>query len=172
MNVHSNEDLGLPQSKGELLDRIEGEWRLLQNVMSTIPPERMQIPSSGGWSVKDVLAHIAEWERYMRLHHLQEIPSHDVLGLEFDVYKTLDEDGLNAILFERNKDRTVGDVTAGLDGSHAQVMRDLGAMSFEEMIGRTATDSREAKPKLVWIAANTYEHYREHREAIEKLTNA
>lgn len=170
MSGNPDEYLGLPGTKAELLDRIDREWEALEGAISHIPREQMEDPVSGGWSVKDNLAHLAEWERFLRLHHIQGLPSHEVMGVEESVFRAVDEDGLNAILFERNKGRSAADVTDALRASHEQVLRDLSDMSVEEMMRPAYPEDQEARPLLAWIAGNTYEHYREHRLSIEMLT--
>jgi hypothetical protein len=162
---------GLPDNKAELLDRIDREWKALEGVLSLVGREHMEVPDAGGWSVKDNLAHLAEWERYLRLHHMRGLPPHEVMGVAESTYQALDEDELNAILFERNRGRSIMDVIDGLRDSHEQVLRDLADLSFEEMTRQRYPKDPEAEPLLYWIAANTYEHYREHRAAIEDLAS-
>ena len=91
------------------------------------------------------------------------------MGVAESTYQALDEDDLNAILFERNKDRSITDVIDALRDSHEQVLGDLAGLSFEEMTRQRYPEDAEAEPLLYWIAANTYEHYQEHRAAIESL---
>ncbi|MCJ7532377.1 MAG: ClbS/DfsB family four-helix bundle protein [Anaerolineales bacterium] len=171
MSGNPDEYLGLPDGKAELLARIDREWKELERAVSLIRGEQMQVPDSGGWSVKDNLAHLAEWERFMRLHHVRGLPPHEVMGVDESMFKAIDEDGLNAILFERNKGRSVADVTDALRASHEQVLRDLADMSFEEMMRQAHAEDPQARPLLAWIVGNTYEHYREHRASIERLTS-
>ena len=54
---------GLPDNKTELLDRIDREWNALEDVLSLLGHEQIEVPDAGGWSAKDNLAHLAEWER-------------------------------------------------------------------------------------------------------------
>jgi hypothetical protein len=162
---------GLPASKGELLDRIQREWDALERAVGAVTAEGMQVRDSGGWGVKDNLAHLADWERYLRLCHLQGRPPYEVLGIDRDTYRGLDEDGENAILFERNKDRSLNDILEGLRAGHAQVLRDLEGIPFSQMTEQAYPDDELARPLLAWIAGNTYEHYREHRAAIEDLVS-
>ena len=160
---------GLPHNKAELLDRIDREWNALEDVLSLPGHEQMEMPDAGGWSAKDNLAHLAEWERYLRLHHIRGLPPHEVMGVAESTYQALDEDELNAILFERNRGRSINDVIDGLRDSHEQVLRDLADLSFDEMTRQRYPEDPQAEPLLYWIAANTFEHYREHRAAIEGL---
>ncbi len=169
MNEARHVENGLPCTKAELFERIDSEWKLLADVISGFDSERMQIQEFGGWSVKDILAHITAWERFMCSHYLQYRAAHEAFGLELKAFEALEEDGFNAILYERNRDRPLADVRSEFHAYHEQVRHDLREMSFEDMIGERLVGDRAGEPMLVAIAANTYEHYREHRKSIETL---
>lgn len=170
MTGNSEQYPGLPVNKEELMDHIRQEWDALERAVAAVSTEGMHRRDSGGWAVKDNLAHLADWERYLRLRHLQGQPPYEVLGVDQDTYRKLDEDGENAILFERNKDRSLNDILEGLRTGHAQVLRDLEEMPFSRMMEQAYPDDELARPLLAWIAGDTYEHYREHRASIEKLS--
>jgi uncharacterized damage-inducible protein DinB len=67
--------------------------------------QQMDVPGAGGWSVKDNLAHLAAWERFMLLYHLQSHPPHEAMQVGEATMEQAGEDGLNAIIHERNRDR-------------------------------------------------------------------
>jgi hypothetical protein len=169
MNNDKHEEDNLPQSKEELLTRIDREWKLLEAVISGIEVDRMQTPKFGGWSVKDILAHITAWERFMCLHYLQHKAAHEAFGLGSKEFDSLGEDDFNDILYERNRDRALKDIRSEFHSYHEQVMREIREMSFEEMLGERLLGDRTGEPLLVGIVANTYDHYKEHRESIEAL---
>jgi len=158
-----------PRDKAELMQRIEREWTALQRAIEGLGDEQMNVPDTGGWSIKDNLAHLAAWERFMRLHHLRDLPPHEVMGVDQATFEQVDENGLNAILFERNRSRSIADVLAGLNRSHADVLPDLEPMSFADLMKQRFPGDPEARPLIDWVIGNTYDHYREHRAAIEKL---
>jgi len=55
-----------PANRDELLQRIREEREALERAVARVPAEKMTEPLlEGGWSVKDVLAHIAAWEGLM-----------------------------------------------------------------------------------------------------------
>jgi len=153
----------LPKDKNELLRRIQVEWEALENKIQQLSEEQMTAPDDGGWSVKDNLAHLAEWHRYLRFYHLRKLPPHEVMGIDKATYEEVDEDGINHILFMRNKDRTLGEVLAELRQTHAEVLDDLEGLSFEELMEPHYPDDPEQRPLLNWVIGNTYSHYREHR---------
>ena len=54
---------GPPPTVREVIDRIEEEWEALQRALAPLSEEQMTEPGTGGWSVKDELAHLAAWAR-------------------------------------------------------------------------------------------------------------
>ena len=156
----------LPEDKAELMARIQREWDALIDVTDSLGPEQMGVPDEGGWSIKDNLAHITEWERYMRLHYLGGVPSAEALGMDKAIIGV--EDEMNAILFQRNRDRAAADVLAALHSTHDQVLVDLEQTSPAELMNQFYDDDPEARSMMCFVICNTYDHYREHRETIEK----
>lgn len=163
---------GLPQSKADLLNRVEQAWKALQTTLQGLTEAQMTRPDPGGWSIKDNLAHLIAWEEFMRLNHLQGQPPHVVLQIDETQFKQLDENGLNAVLYQRSKDQSVADVLAGLQRSHAQVVADLEQWSYEDLMEPHYADDPEANPLMNWVVGNTYEHYQEHLANIQKAIHA
>ncbi len=159
-----------PTDKVELMARVGREWKALMEAISGLSERKMTVAGKGSWSIKDHLAHLAAWERFLCTHYLRNRPAHEVMGIDEAGFRALDENGINAILYQRNKDRPVDQILAELHDTHRQVLEDLGRMSFEEMMSPRATDPQR-RPLIVWITGNTYEHYREHRESIEKMAS-
>ena len=158
-----------PMDKAELLRRIEREWNMLEKAFAGLSDQQMNVIDAGGWSIKDNLAHLAAWERFMILYYLHRKPAHEAMGIDENTLKQLDENGVNAVLHQRNKDRKAADVLADLREGHTQVLAELAEMSFEQMMQPFDPDDPQKRPVVVWIAANTYEHYEEHRASIEKI---
>jgi len=163
---------GLPKDKADLLARIQSEWSALISIVENLKPEQANVPDAGGWSVKDNLAHLAEWEQFMIGCYLHGHPAHEAMRLDKSTYEKLDETGLNAVLYERNKGRTFGDILQGLKRSHVQVLEVLEKMAFADMMVQLDPNDPERRPVMVWIVGNTYEHYQEHRQTIEALVRS
>jgi hypothetical protein len=158
-----------PKDKAELLERIQHEWAALEDTIQGVSDDAMTVPDTGGWSIKDNLAHLAAWLQFLRLHYLGDLPAHQAMRVDETTFAKVDEDGLNAILYQRNRDRPVPEVIAELRRSHAEALADLEQMSFADLMRPRFADDPEARPLIAWVIGNTYEHYREHRAAIERL---
>ncbi len=158
-----------PKDKADLVERIQREWSALTQAIDQLSDEQMSVPGTGGWSVKDNLAHLAAWEQFMLLYHLQGHPPHEAMQVDEAAMERLDEDGLNAVLYERNRIRSVADVIRGLYRSHEQVLAALQPMTYADLMKPRYPDDPEARPLIGWVIGNTYEHYREHRLAIQAI---
>ena len=170
LNQPGDTALTTPQNTRDLMALIQQEWEALMRTVEKCSPAQMLKPGPGGWSVKDNLAHLYSWERYMILYHLDGIPPHQVMQIDEATFEKVGEDGLNAIIFERNNDRSVEDVLETLQNSHALVVARLESMPFDELLKPHYPGDPDTRPLLVWVTGNTYEHYREHRKNIEALT--
>jgi enoyl-CoA hydratase len=159
-------------AKAHLLLQIHLEWAALDRVLNSIDQEQMTRRGSDGWSVKDNLAHLAEWEDFARLHLLQDLPPWEVLDIAPETFQRHDEDELNAILLRRTRDRPLPEVVDKLARSHQALLEELGRTAASELSKQRYADDPEARTVLTLVGHNTYEHSAEHRETIEKLTGA
>ena len=160
------ENEGIPQDKAELMAHIEREWKALLNTLDKLTPEQMTTPDVGGWSPKDNLAHLAAWEQFMLRCYLQGQPAHQAMQIDESTFELLDEDGVNQILFERNRLRSSEAVLRELQQSHAQVLAALAQRTFTDLM-QPYSDDPEGRPLIIWVMGNTYEHYRTHRQTIQ-----
>lgn len=158
----------LPQNMAQLLSGIEGEWKKLLDVVERLSPEQMATPDSGGWSPKDNLAHLEAWLRCLNASYLGGQPEDEAMGIEAAAYVRLDADGVNAVLFQRNRDRTAEDVLRGLRGGYAKALETIRARAFADLLKPVREDDPERRTLLQEILANTSEHFAQHRLTIEK----
>ena len=80
----------------------------------------------------------------------------------------LDEDGENAMLFERNRNRTTAEVLAWLDSTYAKVVETLKKMPFADLMKPLRDNDPEKRPVILSVLGNTSEHFVEHRQIIRK----
>ena len=164
----NNATSSLPRNAADLINRVQHEWSALLHVVENASQEQMCAPGPGGWSVKDVLAHVAEWEQFLLLNQFRDHSPHEALRVNEDMLESPDFDELNAILFERNRDRPVAEVLANLHQTHSQLFAALEQMSDNDLIKPVETVFKDVSLVTVvkWL---TYHHYEEHREMIEAM---
>ena len=157
-----------PQNTSELLSLIEQEWNALLHVVERLTPDEMTTPDSGGWSPKDNLAHLSAWMRYMRDAYLRKLPKHEAMGIEEEKFRGLDENGINAVLFERNRDRSAGDVIGELKNTYSDAVETLRAIPFPDLMKPLWSSGPDKRLVIEAVLGNTSDHFREHRLNIEK----
>ncbi len=156
----------IPQSTSELLKNIEEEWKALMKVVDRLTPEQMTTPDAGGWSPKDNLAHLNAWLRMMIDSYIHKMPDYQAMRIEAGQYKQLDMNGINAVLFERNRNRSAADVLSELKSTYAEALQAIQGVPYADLL----KPMHEGKPErlgdeVIW---NTTDHFREHRQTIEK----
>lgn len=161
-----------PKDKSELVNGIEREWKALMQVIERLNEKQMTTPASDGWSPKDQLAHLAEWMKSLMGYHLEHRPWHEVLSVDKELTEVFDFDGINAILFERNRDVSARAVMTELQRTYSELLSRLNAIPFEDLLRPRFADDPEKRPVMDWILSNTTEHFAEHREYIERAIEA
>lgn len=164
-------------SKADLLNAIEGAWTKLNEALDSLTQEQMtQVRDPEGWSVKDHLAHMAAWERSVVVF-LQGRPRHEGLGVDEQLYRTGDDDKINAAIQERRKDASLSEALADFRDAHAQLLSQIEPMSDDDMYKANSdfqpegAGERDERPIAGMIYSNTANHFAEHQEWIESLVS-
>jgi hypothetical protein len=94
-------------TKDEALAQLAQSWNNLANAIEGLPVDRMSEPSvTGEWSVKDLLGHVAFWDRFSvtqaerRLAGIPKDPPHDFQALNEDNHQARAEWKLSDIQTE------------------------------------------------------------------------
>jgi hypothetical protein len=165
----SEEEDWVPGSMPELVSAIEHEWKLLMATVEKLDEVKMTTPDAGGWSPKDNLAHLTEWMNVLMGYHLDRRPAHEVLGIPEEAAQGWDMEIINPLLFERNRNRSTGEVLDEMRRVYAEMLAKLKAMPFDELLRPRHAEDPEKRPVLLWVLGDTSEHFAEHRATIEKL---
>jgi hypothetical protein len=153
----------------ELLhSRIHEEWEALAAVVSALDEGHIVRRDEGEWSVKDILAHIAAWEKFLITNQFLGIPAADALCVAPEVLERAGEDEVNAILFERSRDRSLTDIQFDWYETHRWLMSELAKLVEAQLKMETLCFGAKPRPLAQWIIFNTCDHYQEHRRSIER----
>ena len=142
------------------LHRGRHEWRSL---LEQVGVERMADPGlAGAWSGKDIVAHMAWFEREM----VDLITQRALVGSDF---WQLPPDERNAAIHQRNKDRDLAQVVAEEAQAYAQLVDAVEALSDQDLVD--ASRFRDMPADWVpWeiVADNSYAHYIQHTPGIRR----
>ncbi|HEU5201094.1 MAG TPA: DinB family protein [Ktedonobacterales bacterium] len=140
------------------LQTTRAQWEAL---LKEIDEARMTRPGvEGAWSMKDIIAHVAWYEREM-IGILQE---RALVGSSLWVLPNAER---NAAIFDQNRDRSLQDVLTEARRVYAELLEALQPLAEEDLID----PSRYRDMPADWVpwkvfADNTYDHYAAHIPAI------
>ncbi len=150
-------------TKHGLLEAIQKERAALEAALAGLTPEQMTAPGvMGEWSVKDILGHIAMWEsRLVTLIYSIE------RGVAPKMLRSSDVDKVNAESYAEQRERPLERVLADFHAVHAQLLKRLDKLEERDLSGPKRFEWMEGEPLERLVAADTFEHYAEHRPLIE-----
>ncbi len=154
-----------PADKAELLANIQAGYDQLEALLASLSEAQMTIPGvNGSWSVKDNLAHLSVWQSYQAARQegiLNGIePPDPAPGLET-------EDEENEYFYQQYKDRPLAEVLADFRASYQRVLAATEALSWE-VLNEPFPWADNYVPVGGYTMGNTYRHYEEHREMIQR----
>jgi uncharacterized protein (TIGR03083 family) len=147
------------KNKAELIAQVRKERKALEALIATLSPEEMTRPGMiGEWSVKDILAHLVEWEQmFLAWYHAGLVGM--VAHTPAEGYKWNQLPALNQAIYERHRQRPLAEVLAGFESSFREIFQAVEAMS-EEVLFTPGCYAWTNKHALVgWVEANTSSHY-------------
>ncbi len=149
-----------------LLARIHSEWEALADLIYSLDEPQLLRRDPGEWSVKDIIAHIAAWEKFLILNQFLAMSPAEALCVVPAVMDRASEDEINAILFERNRDRALLEVQSDAYETHRWLMSELDKIGEATLSRPTLCFGPDPKPLAQWVVINTYDHYADHRRTI------
>ena len=158
------------------MDRVQIDWAALEYAVASLTASQLVAPGPEGWSVKDHLMHIGDWEKATTAV-LRRRPQYEGFGINEETYSGLadDLDGLNDILYRRSVAVSIEEVHARRRRAHADTLTALAALEDADLhktiaeYGGNPTNPRRLLDK---IAGDTYAHYAEHVGWIKDLLAA
>lgn len=159
-------------SKAELVRRIELSRQALEARIRSVPTRELERPGPDGWSVRDHLAHLAAWERSV-VELLNERPRHSALDATPEEFASGDTDTLNDRICDSRRRWTLAVVLTDFESVHEDLMAVLNGLSDDDLVRSYSSfqphDPGEERPVKGWVEGNTYQHFDEHREWIERI---
>jgi hypothetical protein len=152
------------EQREQLVHTLESAQQDFQSLLDEMETEKLtEIGVVEGWSVKDVLAHIAAWEERvavwaaaLRQGTHPERPFWSA---------NLTEDQENQAIFEKYQGLTLQEALERLQSVHQSVMQAIAEMSDEDLFERKVEWLGDV-PFAEAIPGNTFEHFRHHERDI------
>jgi hypothetical protein len=147
------------KTKEELLESIRITREQLGKKFSKLTPKQMVWPGSmDDWSVKDILAHLVDWEqRFIRWYKtglLGEIPETPAPGMTWRELPKLNRAG-----YECHRNETLAYVLEQYENSYQEIRELIEGMKEQEIFEPKYYEWIGNSSLLPWIVANTSSHY-------------
>ena len=157
-----------PTSKSDLLAAIEKERGALETLLELLTPEQMTDPGVvGEWSVKDVLAHLVEWEQMVLGWHATglrgETPEMPAPGFKWNQTPQL-----NQQIYEKHRERPLDEVLERFRASHQEILGVIRGLSNEEMFTTGHFAWTKKNTLGTYLVSATSSHYLWARKEIRK----
>ena len=157
-----------PTSKDQLVLEIEKERKALEEFLSTLTSDQILQPGIlGSWSVKDVLAHLTEWEQmflgWYKAGLRGKLPEKPAPGFKWNQLPEL-----NQQIYERYCNQSLQEVQKQFRASYRQVMKTLQGLGEEDLFTPSRFAWTEKHTLLDFILPNTSSHYRWARSEMQK----
>lgn len=154
-------------NKASILDEMSTSYTALEDILASL--DKTQYFTEGvipGWSIKDILAHIASWHhrllKWLEAAVRNEEPT--ISGPD----NVEEMDALNAQFYQENKSRPLDEVLTDYRTSYQHIMDIVQVMPEEDLISPHRFAWSKGEPLWQAIAGDTYEHYREHLKQIQE----
>jgi hypothetical protein len=157
-----------PDTKKKLIAASLKERQALLDELSDLTPEQMlETGVVGEWSVKDVMAHLHEWQQ-MLLGWLQaslngEMPQVPAKGFNWGQLPALNDQ-----IFQRYKERELSEVQTLFESSYAETLDRIESYAEEELFQRAVYPWMNNNHLAAYFIANTSSHDRWARKEIRK----
>jgi len=154
-------------NKTKLLDEMHNGYTAFENLLAPLSEAEMTIAGvNGEWSIKDILAHLAAWQK-RTLNRLDaavrnEKPSIPGLTSDEEMHR------LNDQFYQENKARPLNDVLTDFRTTYSQILDVVQAAPEEILLDSQRVAWLDGNALWELVAGNTYEHYQEHTESIQQ----
>jgi uncharacterized damage-inducible protein DinB len=153
-----------PRTVAELLSRIARERGALEEAVSGMSDEDF-VTTSGGWSVKDHLAHVAAWERRL-LGEMQGDRAAARFGPDEAIFDTGNTDAINAMIHARHRDDSPETVRAEFRAAGEALHAAIAGLDAADLLQPVRPDDPMVDTLADLISWDTYRHYPDHVAAI------
>ena len=110
--------MSTPETAADTLTRFDQQWAALEQMVTRLDEQTLtDVRDPAGWSAKDHLMHIAQWEQ-APLAKVDGRPRHEALGIDAATDRGGDDDTINAAIFAATRHRPLKDVLRTLRATH------------------------------------------------------
>ena len=157
-----------PTTKNALLESIEAERNALEQLLDELTPDQMEESGVvGEWSVKDVIAHLLEWEQMVLRWHSAglkgKVPVTPAEGFNWAQLPQL-----NQQIFEKHHNQPLAVIQKEFNASFRKILKTIQGLSDEDLFMRGRYAWTKNNTLVAYFISNTSSHYKWARTNIKK----
>jgi hypothetical protein len=148
-------------SKREFVESVEKEHQTFVELTRSVPRSRYREAGvwGDGWTVRDLLAHLTEWEQmFLGWHQVGREGGHPILPARG--FKWNETPRLNQAIWGKHRMKSASKVIDEFETSYQEIFLLIRGLSQEELLtpGHFAWTGKY--PLTTYLAPNTCSHYR------------
>jgi hypothetical protein len=163
-------------TKQELIDYTTAEWEALVGYVDGLTAEQWTDPKdAAGWSVKDHVLHVTQWDRAVIATLRNQVPMQETLGISETAWSAGSFDPMNEEIRHLADTEGVDRVKADRDATWTALVALMGKLSEEQLTqsggeaGLAVGTGPLVEPVLEVLADYWGGHYAEHLRDIQDI---
>lgn len=157
-----------PTTKKQLLEAMQTEQQSLEELLAGLSPDQMTRPGIvGEWSVKDVLAHLIEWEQMVLSWYSAglrgEVPATPAEGFTWAQLPQL-----NQQIYEKHCDQPLADIQKEFKPSYRKILTTVEGISEKDLFTRGRFAWTKSTTLGAYFISSTSSHYHWARTTMKK----
>lgn len=157
-----------PTTKNQILETAQTERAALEELLATLTFEQMTQPNVvGEWAIKDILAHLIEWEQ-MVIEWYETGVKGKVPAVPSEEFNWGQLPQLNHSIYLKHRDKSLVDIQKSFKASYKQILKTIQDISEKELFTRGHYAWARNNALASYFISCTSSHYRWARTEIRK----
>ena len=157
-----------PTTKKELIESAQQEREALEELLATLTPEQMTQPNKiGEWAVKDVMAHLIEWES-MVMQWYESGKKGKNPAVPSAEYNWGQLPALNHAIFLKYRAAPLAEIQKTFKASYKKILKTIESIPEKELFTHKIYPWTNNNQLAAYFVSATSSHYRWARTIIRK----
>lgn len=157
-----------PTTKTQIIETAQKERAALEELLAALTPEQMMKPNViGEWAVKDLLAHLFEWEGMVMKWYAEGVKG-KIPAVPSEEYNWGKLSQLNHAIYLKHRDRSLADIQKDFKSSYKKIMKTIESIPEKELFTRGQYSWTRNNMLGAYFVSATSSHYRWARTEIRK----
>jgi hypothetical protein len=149
-----------PLNKTQLLDFIHKDYTALEKFLAPLTAAQMELaPAPGAWAIKDILAHLYEWQRMFFTWYETGLDG-EMAELPAPGYKWNQLPALNQAIYEKHQALTAEKALTLFRGSHQKTVEFVEILSDADLTTPGLYKWMNKNTLMAYLNSTTAAHYR------------